>query len=166
VLALINSLRSISIPLPSTIHRSPSRLPFVLLLHTMRLNNIECVVETVGPGLKLHEHGTAYGDGLVCCYIAAPERPIRFQIRIKSDAFIASGLAAFVHIDGKYQSNKFMPHLGSSKAYDKLDLVFRGKEVLNKTHTQTNFSRKAWTFDDLDTGSQVLLATKYKCLDN
>ena len=54
-----------------------------------------CIAEHNLKGIEspLSEYNTVYGDGKVETYIAIPEIPTPFAIRLKSIGWIASGLA-------------------------------------------------------------------------
>ncbi|ODH46024.1 hypothetical protein GX48_07884 [Paracoccidioides brasiliensis] len=70
------------------------------------LKQLTCQVEWAGSNVPFKEYGTTYGDGWVESYIAIPDAPSPFSINLKSNDYIAPGLAMFVSMDGVYQCNR------------------------------------------------------------
>ncbi|KAJ9212154.1 hypothetical protein DTO166G4_6219 [Paecilomyces variotii] len=72
-----------------------------------KLKQLTCHVEWTPSNTPFREYGICYGDGVVESYIAIPAGSTPFSINLRSDGFIAPGLAAFVFIDGVYQCNRY-----------------------------------------------------------
>lgn len=70
------------------------------------LKQLSCQIEWAGSNVPFKEYGTVYGDGYVECYIAIPNSSTPFSINLRSDGYIAAGLAMFVLMDGVYQCNR------------------------------------------------------------
>lgn len=71
------------------------------------LKQLTCNIEWGNiSGVPFKEYGTSYGDGVVESYVAIPNHPAPFSIRLKSHGYISSGLAMFVFADGVYQCNR------------------------------------------------------------
>ena len=122
------------------------------------LRNIVC--EVLWPeGTPFKEYGTTYGDGIVETFIAVPNKPQKFAIRVKSRGFIFEGLAVLVFADGNYQCNRNRVHLLPPKKNlprnrTEVDFLLRQQErMLEKEH----FIGHDWRFDDFSTGSFLLL---------
>ncbi|KAI5292188.1 hypothetical protein KEM52_006557 [Ascosphaera acerosa] len=97
------------------------------------LKQLTCHVEWANAPVPLREFGTTYGDGVVEAYIAVPETPMPFAVRLQSRGYIAPGLAMFVFIDGLYQCNRNRDGLeqsfGSScSAGEKGEVMFRVRQ--------------------------------------
>ncbi|PGH08008.1 hypothetical protein GX51_01448 [Blastomyces parvus] len=70
------------------------------------LKQLSCQIEWAGSNVPFKEYGTTYGDGFVECYIAIPNSSTPFSINLRSNGYIAPGLAMFVFMDGVYQCNR------------------------------------------------------------
>lgn len=81
-------------------HRSQSHLTMPTL------KQLSCQIEWAGSSVPFKEYGTAYGDGYVESYIAIPNSSTPFSINLRSNGYIAPGLAMFVFMDGVYQCNR------------------------------------------------------------
>ena len=127
------------------------------------LKQLSCWVESKGEPLQ--EYVTSYGDGIVQSHILVPAKSASFSIRLRSNDFIASGLAMFVYIDGIYQCNRNRHCL---KAFEK---------VQSKRETIVNFrvARKEryllsgtwltqdWRFEKLDGVSRYIIGCPVSC---
>lgn len=78
------------------------------------LKQLTCHVEWTPSDTPFREYGIGYGDGVVESYIAIPAGSTPFSISLRSDGFIAPGLAMFVFIDGVYQCNRYRGDLQNS----------------------------------------------------
>ncbi|KAF2739275.1 hypothetical protein EJ04DRAFT_609381 [Polyplosphaeria fusca] len=118
------------------------------------LSNIHCFVELPGLKQRLKEFGTSYGDGIVETFVAVPAEPQNFMIHLKSSSFIASGLAVFVYIDGKYQCNRNRVDLvAPSSAGQKLDkhsLVDFRLRKKEERQAGGGLIAREWTFEKLN----------------
>ncbi|KMU81268.1 hypothetical protein CISG_02645 [Coccidioides immitis RMSCC 3703] len=70
------------------------------------LKQLTCHVEWAPTDIPFKEYGIAYGDGTVESYIAIPSTSSPFSVSLKSNGYIAPGLAMFVFMDGVYQCNR------------------------------------------------------------
>lgn len=61
------------------------------------LKQLTCNVEWAGSRLSLQEYNTIYADGYVETFIAVPSTPTPFSVHLKSQGYIAPGLAMFVY---------------------------------------------------------------------
>ena len=118
------------------------------------LKSLACGVQWAGTNTFFQEYGTVYGDGLVETFIAIPDTPQAFNIRLTSRGFIFQGLAAAVFIDGHYQCNRNRVNLvpakkNSSKARTEIDFLFRQKE---KRIDDGTYMGREWRFDNHNTG--------------
>ncbi|WEW58539.1 hypothetical protein PRK78_004007 [Emydomyces testavorans] len=92
------------------------------------LKQLTCHVEWAPTNIPFKEYGVTYGDGIVESYIAIPSSSTPFSISLRSNGFIAPGLAMFVYMDGVYQCNRSRDNLtATDDKGDKLDTK-RGKE--------------------------------------
>lgn len=104
---------------------------------------------------QLAEFGTAYGDGCVETFVAVPEQPQSFAIRLSFSEFIAPGLAMYVFIDGAYQCNRNRQGLKLRKPLDRkslVDFVVRQKEEFQEDGTMI---ARDWNFERLDIGELI-----------
>jgi hypothetical protein len=125
------------------------------------LKQLTCTVEWTGSNLALQEHQTTYADGYVETYIAIPSTPIPFSVHLKSNGYIAPGLAMFVYMDGVYQCNRNrhnlrIPDENTTRRQTEVDFRVRQKEELLADGT---FQGKQWKFEKVNIGKplQVLL---------
>nr|POF26100.1 hypothetical protein CFP56_22248 [Quercus suber] len=114
------------------------------------LKQIWCSV-ILSNGTPLTEYATKYKDGIVETYIAVPDTPQSFFVRVTSEGFLAEGLGAFIYIDGKYQANRNRvdlkhPAYGVPSSSYEIDFRFRQKEEMNGPES---FVGRAWTFATL-----------------
>lgn len=118
------------------------------------IKDLVCQVMWADTDSIFPEYGTQYGDGVVETYIAIPNHPQAFSIRLTSRKFIAEGLAMMIFIDGKYQCNRNRVNLQPSKPdtpADRtlVDFVVRQKEKILGDGT---YMGREWRFDDFNIG--------------
>ena len=118
------------------------------------LKGLLCNLEWNGSEQPIKEYQTAYGDGHVETYVAIPQIAVPFSIRLRSNGYIAPGLAMFTYIDGEYQCNRNrrnlkLPRAGIPPKYTNVDFRVRQKEVM--LHDGT-FMGKEWKFQELNIG--------------
>ncbi|KAF1959113.1 hypothetical protein CC80DRAFT_533333 [Byssothecium circinans] len=121
-----------------------------LTLAMPSLGDLHCFIELAGSRRKLQEFGTSYADGTVETFVAVPNRPQPFRIRLQSTKFIAPGLSMHVFIDGVYQCNRNRQHLKHRTPPDKRSLVdfcVRQKEERQKDGTMI---ARDWRFEKLN----------------
>ena len=116
------------------------------------LKQITCSVE-IGDGHKLTEYGARYSDGVVETFIPVPDVPdLPFSIRLKSEGYIAPGLAMYVFIDGEYQCNRNrqglkLPDEGVKPSQYEVGFRVRQKE---EKMPDGRFIGRDWTFTELN----------------
>lgn len=118
------------------------------------LKQLTCSVEGSDSGIPLPEHSTSYADGFVRTYIAVPSMPTPFSIRLRSNGYIAPGLAMFVYLDGVYQCNRNrhnlkIPDGTSTRKQTEVNFHVRQKEEMMIDGT---YRAKQWRFQKLDVG--------------
>ncbi|KAI7540231.1 hypothetical protein KC331_g9288, partial [Hortaea werneckii] len=118
-----------------------------------KLKQLVCSIELGQNRTPLQEYGARYSDGAVESFVAVPDTKIPFCIRLKSEGYIAPGLAAFVFMDGQYQCNRNklqlrMPDDGVPESDYEIDFCLRQKE--EKTASGT-FVGRQWSFAELNT---------------
>lgn len=118
------------------------------------LKQLTCSVEGFDSGIHLPEHSTSYADGFVRTYIAVPSMPTPFSIRLRSNGYIAPGLAMFVYLDGVYQCNRNrhnlkIPDGTSTRKQTEVNFHVRQKEEMMLDGT---YRAKQWRFQKLDVG--------------
>ncbi|RMX98371.1 hypothetical protein D0868_10126 [Hortaea werneckii] len=118
-----------------------------------KLKQLVCSIELGQSRTPLQEYGAHYSDGAVESFVAVPDTKIPFCIRLKSEGYIAPGLAAFVFMDGQYQCNRNklqlrMPDDGVPESEYEIDFCLRQKE--EKTANGT-FVGRQWSFAELNT---------------
>lgn len=118
------------------------------------LKQITCNVEWSDSSLVLQEYQTVYADGFVETYIAVPSTPTPFSIRLRSNGYIAPGLAMFVYMDGVYQCNRNrrnlkIPDGTTTRTQTEVDFRVRQKEEMMPDGT---FNGKQWRFEKLRAG--------------
>jgi hypothetical protein len=127
------------------------------------LKGLSCFVEAGDPQHHhaLQEYGTFYSDGFVETFIAVPVEPQSFAIRLKSDTYIADGLAMYVFIDGEYQCNRNRQGLQGRDSKktppdrrNAVDFCVRQKEQNLK---DGNMISRGWTFEKLNIGNFISL---------
>ncbi|KAF2442574.1 hypothetical protein P171DRAFT_316131, partial [Karstenula rhodostoma CBS 690.94] len=114
------------------------------------LKDLNCFIELTNGKTQLREFGTIYGDGCVETFVAVPEQPQPFAIRLSSRKFIAPGLAMYVFIDGVYQCNRNRQNLKLRNPPDRkslVDFVVRQKE---ERHDDGMIIARDWNFERLD----------------
>ena len=119
-----------------------------------RLKQLDCQIKWAGSTLPLKEHHVSYGDGFVHSYVAVPPIATPFYIQLKSNGFIAPGLAMFVYIDGEYHCNRNRCNLkamneATAKHQIEVDFIVRQKE---KPVPGGQFVAKQWRFRPDNTG--------------
>ncbi|KAK5701370.1 hypothetical protein LTR17_022653 [Elasticomyces elasticus] len=117
------------------------------------LKQITCSIELGSSNTKLKEYGARYSDGAVETFVAIPETGVPFVIHIESKGYIAPGLAVFVFIDGKYQSNRNklglkMPGDDIDPKRYEVDFMMRQKE---EKGADGRFVGREWSFVELNT---------------
>ncbi|KAI7617461.1 hypothetical protein KC346_g5462, partial [Hortaea werneckii] len=118
-----------------------------------KLKQLVCSIELGQSRTPLQEYGARYSDGAVESFVAVPDTKMPFCIRLKSEGYIAPGLAAFVFMDGQYQCNRNklqlrMPDDGVPASDYEIDFCLRQKE--EKTANGT-FVGRQWSFAELNT---------------
>ncbi|KIW10016.1 hypothetical protein PV08_11792 [Exophiala spinifera] len=121
------------------------------------LKHLVCNVQWEETGAPFPEYGTQYGDGFVETFIAIPNHPQPFSIRLSSRRFIHEGLAMLVYIDGKYQCNRIRVNLKSPRGAlpetrSKIDFVVRQKETRLGDGA---YMAREWRFDDYNIVQQL-----------
>ena len=116
-----------------------------------RLKDITCEVQYADADSPFKEYMTQYRDAYVQTFIAVPENPLPFVIRLKSHSFIASGLAMFVYIDGNYHCNRNRTNLrqvkpGEDTRKERIDFLVRQKESKNHEDDES-FVGRQWQFN-------------------
>ncbi|KAK2811964.1 hypothetical protein FQN50_001671 [Emmonsiellopsis sp. PD_5] len=119
------------------------------------LKQLTCHVEWAGSNVPFKEYETTYGDGSVECYIAIPNSSTPFSVSLKSNGYIASGLAIFVFMDGVYQCNRNRDDLraiaGPSGATKKFrDISFRVRQKEERLPDGSWIGRP-WRFEPFQT---------------
>lgn len=121
------------------------------------LKQLKCEIEWGNSGTPFPEYSTTYGDGVVETYIAIPDHPQPFAVRLRSKNYIAEGLAMLVFMDGDYQCNRNRLYLRRPKSGDpagldkmtEIDLRVRQKE---KPLGNGTYIGRAWRFDKHNIG--------------
>lgn len=122
------------------------------------LKDISCSIELARSREKLSEYGTIYGDGFVETFVAVPDEPVPFAVHLKSNAYIAQGLAMYVFIDGVYQCNRNRYNLveptlvGRLGHHSLVDFSVRQKE---ERRGDGSMVAREWTFEKLNTGMRI-----------
>lgn len=124
------------------------------------LNRLTCHIELNPSNLRLREHDTTYGDGVVETFIAIPKRSTTFSIHLTSNGYIAPGLSMFVYIDGVYQCNRNrtdlqLPNEQHSSRRSEVDFRVRQKEV----RRNDDFVGHDWSFAKLNVGKGTFILT-------
>lgn len=118
------------------------------------LKNLACCVEWSGSNLPLEEYQTTFADGYVETYVAVPSAPSPFSIHLRSDGYIAPGLAMFVFMDGVYQCNRnrhnlVEPGANTKRRQTEVDFRVRQKE---ERLWDGKFRGKQWAFEKVNIG--------------
>ncbi|PNS18519.1 Ataxin-2 [Sphaceloma murrayae] len=100
------------------------------------LNGMKCTIDMGQNNESLQEYSTTYGNQKVDCLICVPYNDQHFSVHLTTTAFVASGLAAFVYIDGKYQANRnctglIVPDAPNSCSGHEVDFRFRQREEVD-----------------------------------
>ena len=109
----------------------------------------------VGPSnTRIKEYGHRNNDGHVECFIAVPDTDMPFTINLWTEGYIAPGLAVWVFMDGKYQSNRNkinmqLPVDDVSPSQYEANFRFRQKE---EKMSDGSFVAREWTFAELKGG--------------
>jgi hypothetical protein len=119
------------------------------------LKNLSCHIQWADTNTPFTEYGTVYGDGVVETFIAVPNKPQRFNVRLTSKGFIYEGLAAVLFIDGTYQCNRNRVNLipakkGIPRERTEIDFIMRQKE---KAMGDGVYLGREWRFDDHNVGT-------------
>ncbi|KAF2226551.1 hypothetical protein BDZ85DRAFT_293489 [Elsinoe ampelina] len=99
-----------------------------------QLNGMRCHLELTPSNDILPESSITYGDQRVECFVRVPDNDAPFSIHLTTTSFVASGLAAFVFLDGQYQANRnktgFSPpaQVTNGGEAQQIDMRFRQKE--------------------------------------
>ncbi|GAD92641.1 hypothetical protein CPC735_039440 [Paecilomyces variotii No. 5] len=134
------------------------------------LKQLTCHVEWTPSDTPFREYGIGYGDGVVESYIAIPAGSTPFSINLRSDGFIAPGLAMFVFVDGVYQCNRYRGDLQNSNKVtmgclsDTVDFRVRQKE---EHLPDGGWIGRPWRFEPLNIGpssNDVSLSSHFKHL--
>lgn len=118
------------------------------------LKQISCSIEIGTSNAKLKEYGTRYSDGHVETFIAVPRADICFTVHLRSEGYIAPGLAFFTFMDGQYQCNRNRVCLklpGEGVTPSAYETEFRLRQKEEKTGSGS-FTVREWTFAKLDRG--------------
>ena len=123
-----------------------------------KLNQINCSIELGSSNTKLKEYGSRYKDGYVETFINVPDTDVTFTIHVKTEGYIAPGIAIFVFMDGVPQCNRNriglkFPGDGVEPREYEVELRLRQKE--EKTSSGT-FVVREWTFKKLNRGKSPL----------
>jgi len=112
------------------------------------LGYLTCNIVKAADATAFPECLTRYYDSAVETYIQVPMQREQFYITVESSAFIFSGLACFVFIDGKLQVNR--NKVGFTERYrTKFEVKFTGSESLQNGRAKL----KSWWFDDIEFGT-------------
>ncbi|KAI9740425.1 MAG: hypothetical protein M1834_005005 [Cirrosporium novae-zelandiae] len=106
------------------------------------LNDLECMIESP-DGIALKEFSTLYGNGIVDTFVVVPQQPGQFSIHLKSNGYVAPGLAMFVYMDGIYQCNRNRLNLTPTK---RMSLRVRQKE---ERLSDGAWIGRPWSFEQL-----------------
>lgn len=122
------------------------------------LKQLTCTIEWAGSGVPLKEYSTAYSDGFVQTYVAIPPVSTAFNVHLKSNGYIAPGLAMFVYMDGVYQCNRNrrnlrIPDGTMPRKCTEVDFRVRQKE---EKREDGSFLGKEWRFEKLNIGETDL----------
>lgn len=121
------------------------------------LKQINCSIELGPSNTKLKEYGARYSDGHVETFVAVPDTDIPFTVHLKSEGYIAPGLAFFVFMDGEYQCNRNRVCLklpGEGVQPQDYETEFRVRQKEEKTSFGT-FVVRDWTFAKLNRGEAI-----------
>ena len=119
------------------------------------LKQISCSVELGSGNTKLKEYGARYSDGHVEAFICAPDTTVPFTIHIKTEGYIAPGMAFFLFMDGEYQCNRNrigLPIPVDGVQSSECEVEFRLRQKEEKTSAGT-FVVRDWTFAKLNRGT-------------
>lgn len=122
------------------------------------LKQLTCTIEWAGSQIALKEYSTAYSDGFVQTYVAIPPVSTTFSVHLRSNGYIAPGLAMFVYMDGKYQCNRNrrnlkVPDGTMSRRHTEIDFRVRQKE---EKLEDGSYLGKEWRFEKLSIGDYLL----------
>jgi len=121
------------------------------------LKQLTCTIERAGSQIALKEYSTAYSDGFVQTYVAIPPVSTTFSVHLRSNGYIAPGLAMFVYMDGKYQCNRNrrnlkVPDGTMSRRHTEIDFRVRQKE---EKLEDGSYLGKEWRFEKLSIGDYL-----------
>lgn len=119
------------------------------------LKQLTCTIKWANSQAALKEYNTAYSDGFVQTYVAIPPVSTNFIVHLKSNGYIAPGLAMFVYMDGEYQCNRNrrnlkLPDGKMSPKYTEVDFRVRQKE---DKLADGSYIGKEWRFEKLNIGN-------------
>ena len=122
------------------------------------LKHLSCSLEWGNTGIPFQEYCTKYDDGVVETWIAIPEKPQPFVLRLTSKCYIAEGLAMIVFVDGEYHCNRNRTQLkplrkGAAKEETVINFLLRQKESPRRDGT---YWGREWRFDDVNIGDSYL----------
>jgi hypothetical protein len=122
------------------------------------LRQLKCEIEWGATGQPFAEYGTTYGDGVVETYIAIPEQPQSFAVRLRSRNYIAEGLSMLVFMDGDYQCNRNRLNLKPPSPelpplMTEIDIRVRQRE---KPLGGGNYLGREWRFDKHNIGESTI----------
>ena len=132
------------------------------------LKQLTCSIEWAGSEVALKEYNTAYADGFVQTYVVIPPVSTNFSVHLKSNGYIASGLAMFVYMDGKYQCNRNrrnlkVPDGTMSRRHTEVDFRVRQKE---EKLEDGSYLGKEWRFEELNIGEYLVCLIRARSVDN
>jgi hypothetical protein len=123
------------------------------------LKDLTCYVECNHGGTRqrLREFATTYGDNAVEAFVAIPNEPMPFVIRLQNTAFIYAGLAVHVYIDGVFQCSRIKVGMEDDpKDAPKFQKRFalKGKETnLSDDRGARRSIDRPWVFEKLRLGT-------------
>lgn len=119
------------------------------------LKDLVCSIELSEGKHTLSEYGTTYSDGCVETFVPVPHKPQSFSVHLKSDRFIAPGLAMYIFIDGVYQCNRNRQDLKLRKGSDSRSVVdFRVRQKEEKQKDGLMIARE-WRFEKMNSKCSI-----------
>ncbi|CAK3997896.1 Hypothetical predicted protein [Lecanosticta acicola] len=119
------------------------------------LKQITASLELGSSGARLKEYGHRYTDGGVEAFVVVPETDMPFHVHITSSGYIAPGLAAYVYMDGEYQSNRNRQRLqipAPAMRAEEYEIDFNMRQKEEKS-ADGLFVARDWTFAKLKTAN-------------
>ena len=123
-----------------------------------KLGQLTCNIEWGRTGIPFKEYAVEYDDGQVACLIAIPPTSTPFTVHLKSEGFIAPGLAMFVFVDGVCVFNRNKVDLVNLAATNAHDLSSHQMEIDFKAHQKEErvpgdmWAARAWRFEPCSFG--------------